>query len=203
MVITKSKKIYNRDFNSFCYHREYEKLIELKDGSQVLLRPLIPCDFNKIAALFDTFSQNTLHLRYFTTSPKIKKTEIRRLLNAICRDELIIVAENLMHDQKPLLAISELYLQNETETMAECAITVTDEWQGKYLGTQMLEWLVQIAEIRGIDTIIGHYITGNLKVLSILRKSGYNYVTDRDKNIMYFKLFLDKWLIESGVRNGN
>ena len=171
------------------YRREYERVVELTDGNSVLIRPMTPCDFEKIIDLFKTFSVETLFFRYLNISTEFKKRELRRLLNSLNKGMLILVAE-LLHGNKPLIGICELFIQKENKHCAECAITITDKWQGKHLGIQLLKWLIHIARKRDIETIIGYFNTENMKVLSILRRSGFKYTTTRDLNTIAFKLFL-------------
>jgi len=184
--------ICKKDRNTFSYHQEYEKRIILKNNSLVLVRPLLPSDFSKLSELFDTFNEDTLHYRYLNNSPFLKANDLKRIFEAIYGDSLILVAEDLMQENRPLLGICELFSRQNEPVIAECAITVSDKWQGKHLGIQMLEWLIFIAQKRGIRTITGSFFIHNPKVASILKKSGYKYEIDHYLNVISFKLFLDK-----------
>ncbi len=157
MVVTDPKLKCDCGHENFYYCKEYEKRIKLKDGSLILLRPLTPCDFRKIEALYETFSNQTLFYRYLNTSPYLKNRELKRLLDGVCKGELILVAEDLMHEKKPFRGISELAIKNTDPTVAECSITVADEWQGKHLGIQMLEWLISIAVSKDLKFLIGYF----------------------------------------------
>ncbi len=191
MVVSNHKSPANLFSTQSTYNRTYEKQILLKDGSLVLLRPLTQNDSNKIHILFESFSEETLYLRYFTCSSHYKEKEIRRLFKALDNNELIVVAE-LLEGDKPLIGVCELSRQVRNQNTAECAITVADEWHGKSLGVQMLEWLVKIGEERKIKYIVGYFNAGNLAVSSLLRSSGYKYRTICDLNVISFHLFLDK-----------
>ncbi|HUX98525.1 MAG TPA: GNAT family N-acetyltransferase [Candidatus Deferrimicrobium sp.] len=192
MVITKENKIKFRYSNPVFYHREYERQIRLNIDTLIFLRPLVPCDFKRLALLFDSFSNETLFFRYFNYNPRIKGREIKRLLQAIYQDELVLVAELSQLEQRLLIGICELVLQKDDSEAAECAITIIDTWQGKHLGIEMLKWLISLAAARDIKTLIGYYILGNLKVPAILRKSGYKYTINHYQNIIKFELFLEE-----------
>jgi len=189
MVVSDHKSPANLFSTQLTYNRAYEKKLILKDGDLVFLRPLTWNDLDKIHALFESFSEETLYLRYFTCSAQYKEKEIRRLFKALDNNELILVAE-LLEGEKPLIGICELARQKRAPSTAECAITVADEWHGKTLGVQMLEWLVKIGEDRKIKYIIGYFNAGNLAVSSLLRNSGYRYRTTCELNVISFHLFL-------------
>lgn len=168
-----------------------EKEIVLKDGTAVLLRPLKRSDWNELRALFESFSNETLYFRYFTCSPQYIERELERISKALDKHELIIVAE-LLETENHLLGICELSRQERTPNVAECAVTVTDEWQGKSLGVQMLEWLVKVGGEQGINCIIGYFNAGNFAVSALIRKSGFKYRTTCNLNCISFQLFLDE-----------
>ena len=199
MVVTERKSPNGFFSFNFRYNKEYEKYVELKDGTIVLLRHLVPCDTKKLLDWFGSFSDSTIFFRYFNVSPSFMEREQKRLLNALNKGKLILVAE-LLKGSKALVGISELFIQKDNPQCAECAITVADTWQKKYLGTQMLEWLVELAKMRGIAVLMGYYSTMNRYVSTILKKSGYEYITSHEQDIISFKLYLDNR--KEGARAG-
>ena len=203
MVVDKSEKtnIFNSK-NSF-YVKEYEKEIILKNSCRALLRPLTFCDLKKLIPFFESLSKETLFYRYFSTTRNYVERELNRLQKALNQNEIILVAEVIAFRQKQIIAISELVTQRNDRTLAECAITVTDLWQGKTLGPQMLEWTIYIAKERDIECIIGWYNIENRRVSALLKKLGYYYETNRSVNIVFFKLFLQKYLRERSGKNND
>ncbi|MFX1295440.1 MAG: GNAT family N-acetyltransferase [Promethearchaeota archaeon] len=192
MVVANRTPKNNCCRENFEYHEEYKNRIKLKDGSLILLRPLKPYDSKKIEALYETFSAQTLHYRHFNVSPYLVDRESKRLLDTLYKGELIIVAVDPMHKERPFRGISELLIKSTDQTIAECSIIISDEWQGKHLGIQMLKWLISIALSKGVKFLIGYFLAENSKVLSILRKSTYKYEIDYSWNVRFFKLFIEK-----------
>lgn len=200
MVVDKSDKINIYSTKPPVYLKEYEREVSLKDNCRVLLRPLTYCDFKKLVHFFYSLSKETLYYRYFSVNRNCVEQELNRLVKALDQDEIILVAEFRAFKQKQIIAISELVTQGNDRTLAECAIIVTDLWQGKTLGSQMLEWTVHIAKEKGINCIIGWYSLQNRRVSTLIQKSGYYYKANRSVDIVFFNLFLDRHL---GEKNGN
>ena len=171
-------------------NKENKKLIELDDGNKVIIRPLNGADMRKLVRFYTNLSKETLYYRYFSSASNLISQELKRVKQALQRGALILAAESLDEDQRPIVGISEI-LQCGTLDSAECAVIVTETWQGKHLGWQMLEWLIYLAKEKGINRIMGYYIASNQKVNSMLQKAGYKYKTDRHLNVTCFTLFLN------------
>ncbi|MDD1779078.1 MAG: hypothetical protein LUQ65_13005 [Candidatus Helarchaeota archaeon] len=202
MVVDKEEKINIYNIRNPFYFKGNRKEVILKDGCKAFLHPLTYCDLKQLIPFFESLSNETLFYRYLSASRNCVERELNRLQKALDDNEIILIAEVRAFKQKQIIALSELAAQRNDSTLAECAITVTDLWQGKTLGPQMLEWTVSLAQERGIECIIGWYTVENRKVSALLQKSGYYYETNRSVDVISFKLFLNKCLRErSGKAN--
>ena len=74
-----------------------------------------------------------------------------------------------------LIKVDEIY-------EAECAIVISDRWQGRGVGTQLLSALLEIGRTEGLDTIFGYILAENGAMLRMCQKLGfkvrYNYFHD-------------------------
>ncbi len=62
---------------------------------------------------------------------------------------------------------------------AECAVTVADAWQGRGLGSLLLDHLVDRAREEGIDTFTAVIFSFNDDMLHLFRRLGPTRVVDR------------------------
>jgi acetyltransferase len=191
LVVTKFNRMSGHEHLLFKYYREFEEIILLKDGNRVLIRPLIPCDYKKLDDFFNSLNSETLYSRYFTSGPHIKRQEIRRLLNGIYQNRLILVAE-LLQEGNPIIGVAELCASNEEFITGEAAIIITDKWQGKHAGIQILDWLRRVAQSKGLKKVIGYCLVTNRRVISLLKKFGYQYTTRVEGATLYFEVTLDE-----------
>lgn len=56
---------------------------------------------------------------------------------------------------------------------AEVAFLVTDDWQGRGLGSMMLSRLAQDAEQRGVSTLVAEVLPGNRPMIAVFERCGY------------------------------
>jgi len=61
--------------------------------------------------------------------------------------------------------------------VAEFALVVADDWQGKGLGTKILNGLLSEAKRRRLQQVRGDSLTENEPMLQLCRKLGFSFVT--------------------------
>jgi acetyltransferase len=88
--------------------------------------------------------------------------------------EIALIVETIqaVQDQRQIIAVAHLikaYGANE----AEVAIVISDDWQGKGLGTKLLGDLVAIGRTEGLERIVGYILPENYVMQHICRKLGF------------------------------
>ncbi len=66
------------------------------------------------------------------------------------------------------------YAPTETDSCAEFAIVVADEWQGLGLATHLLHDLITVAESAGIKRLEGVVLRENVSMLELANQLGFN-----------------------------
>ena len=111
------------------YPKKYEILWTLKDGQEVLLRPIKPEDEPMWLEMFQSFSEESIRYRFFQM---LKDTphEVRvRYCNIDYDREIAIVAELTEENRKKILGVSRLSIEPDGKS-GEIAFIVGDQWQG-------------------------------------------------------------------------
>nr|NIN66947.1 GNAT family N-acetyltransferase [Anaerolineae bacterium]NIN97080.1 GNAT family N-acetyltransferase [Anaerolineae bacterium]NIQ80028.1 GNAT family N-acetyltransferase [Anaerolineae bacterium] len=75
------------------------------------------------------------------------------------------------------------YAKDKDSDMAELALLVHDDWQGKGLGTLLHEYLAQIAQSRNIGGFRGEILDQNKKALHVFTKLGGKAKTSFDQGV--------------------
>lgn len=74
------------------------------------------------------------------------------------------------------------FVRTKDPEVAEAAVTVVDDWQGKGLGTALLELLARRARQEGIHRFSAVVLAQNQDMLDVLRGLGPLRVINRDAN---------------------
>jgi acetyltransferase len=157
------------------YPTKYMKPITLKDGKKALLRPIKPEDENMWLEMFKTFSEETVRFRFFRI---IKDTphEVRtRYCNIDYDREIGIVAEMEENGKKRLLGVARLILDPARADEAEFALVVTDEWQRQGLGSEFLDYLIEIAKDKNLVKINGVVLKDNYPMIALCREKNFKF----------------------------
>lgn len=116
---------------------------QLRDGSQVLLRPIAADDKDRLARGFERLSEDSRYRRFFTALPRLSPNQLAYLTEVDHSDHEAIVA--LAPGGEELLGVARYVRPERGSEEAEAAITVADDLHGRGLGRALLERLVERA----------------------------------------------------------
>jgi acetyltransferase len=161
------------------YPKKYEILWLLKNGQEVLLRPIKPEDEPMWLEMFQSLSEESIRYRFFQM---LKDTphEVRvRYCNIDYDREIALVAEMVENGKRKILGVSRLIIESD-EKSGEMAFLVSDNWQGLGLGTKMVDYVLDIAKEKGINKVNAIILQDNYCALSLTKKMGFkiDYLTD-------------------------
>jgi len=155
------------------YPTKYIKTVKLKDGTDVTLRPIKPEDELLWLEMFQTFSQETVRFRFFRI---VKDTphEVRtRYCNIDYDREMAIVAEVKENGKRRLLGVTRLILTPGSTDEAEYALVVTDKYQRLGLGSDFIDYTIQIAKDKGVKKLYGVVLKDNVPMLTLIREKKF------------------------------
>ena len=155
------------------YPTKYIKIIKLKDGSVVKLRPIKSEDEPLMLELFKTFSPDTIKFRFFLPLREITHDDLVRYCNVDYKNEIAIVAELKENDDKRLIGVARLIRDVNKKDRAEFAVVVGDPWQGKHLGLKLTEYIIEIAKDMGISELYSKVLKDNARSLLLSRKLAF------------------------------
>jgi acyl-CoA hydrolase/GNAT superfamily N-acetyltransferase len=155
------------------YPEELERWIEAKGGSRLFLRPLKLTDEPLLRSLFYQLSPESIHYRFFQlikTMPHEKLQEFLRIDYEA--DMALVVLTSSSAEDADMVGIAH-YLKVSRTNFAETAFLVRDDWQGKGVGTQLMNALVEAARSHGIAGFTADVLADNRRMLQVFHKCGY------------------------------
>jgi len=169
------------------YPKEIETYHTIRDGSEVFIRPIKPTDEPLMGALFQSFSKETVYLRFFGFIKEMTHERLQYFVN-VDYDQRIAIVDIVKHeDIEKIIAVGRYDLDRSTN-MAEIALVVQDEWQNKGIGSFLLGYLMQIAKSRGIIGFTADILAENTRMLHLIRKMGRKLDMKRTKEVYRISL---------------
>jgi acetyltransferase len=85
---------------------------------------------------------------------------------------MAIIAELREGDKKKEIGVARL-ITEPGKKRGEFAIVLADKYQGKGLGTKLMDMLIEIAQEKGLESIYGIIMRENKKMLRLAQKMGF------------------------------
>ncbi|MFG2059950.1 GNAT family N-acetyltransferase [Micromonospora sp. NPDC048871] len=141
----------------------------LSDGATVQLRPIQPSDAPAIVAMHARFSERTRYLRYFSPYPRIPERDLQRFVNVdhVDREAFVVLAG------ERIVAVGRYERLGPAAPDAEVAFVVEDAYQGRGIGSVLLEHLADAARRAGIVNFVAEVLPANGAMLRVFADFGY------------------------------
>jgi acetyltransferase len=170
------------------YPKQYIKAFKMKDGRDVLLRPIRPEDEPMEAEMFTKFSERTQRFRFFQPIKDITHDMLVRYTQIDYDREIAIIAELDEKGRKVMAGVARIIEDPYGET-AEVAIVVADPWQHLGLGNMLTDYVMEIASKRGVRKVYASFLSANLAMKHIFEKRGFK-IEKADEESYYAELEL-------------
>lgn len=168
---------------------DFRREVTLADGTRASLRLIRADDREELRRQFRGLSPAARYRRFLSFRSELSDEALRYLTELDGVDHLALVATVDSHDLKRevLLGIARFVRLADEPEVAEAAVTVIDEAQGKGLGRILLEALVESARERGIRAFRATVLAENAPIRHILETAGAT-VREEDGDTLVFDL---------------
>ena len=112
------------------------------------MRPIAPGDKELLAASFARLSEQSRYRRFLTTKNVLSEPELDYLVDVDHKDHEAIVAIDPATGEG--LGVARYIRSRDDAELAEVAVTVADDWQGRGLGRALLDRLTYRARREGV-----------------------------------------------------
>jgi acetyltransferase len=160
------------------YPIQYAGSWSASGGQSFTLRPIRPDDEPMMIAFHRNLSEQSVHLRYFGTMSLSQRTSHERLTRMCFIDydrQIALVAihrdPETSHDQ--IVGVGRLIKRHDSRD-GEAAILVSDPFQGKGLGTELVKRLLTIASQEGIRRVVAEMLPENHVMQQVCRELGFH-----------------------------
>lgn len=145
--------------------------LTLRDGTPVVIRPIRPDDRDRLQEGFAKLSQRSVYLRFHTSMRMLSAAQLDYLTEVDHVDHVALVAAR-GDPEGPGLGVARYVRLKEDAEVAEAAITVIDEWQGRGLGTLLLGALAAAALRNGVRVFRNYVLAENRAMIALFDELG-------------------------------
>jgi RimJ/RimL family protein N-acetyltransferase len=144
--------------------------VVLRDGSEVIVDQVHRTDARLLAEGFARLSDETRRLRFLTPKPRLSEEEVRYFSQVDHHHHEALGAMDPTDGRGVGLARYIRY--TDDPEVAEIAVTVADDWQGRGLGTELLCRILRRADEEGVRRVTALVEADNDAMLHVLREIG-------------------------------
>jgi len=170
------------------YPTRYVAPWTMRDGTQVAIRPIRPEDEPAMVHFHETLSERSVYLRYFHLMNLEQRTTHERLTRICFIDytrEMALVAEriNPATGRSEILAVGRM-IKLHGINEGEVAVLVSDQWQGRGLGRELLARLLIIGRDEKLQKLVADILPDNRGVMRICEKLGFSLKHSLDDDLV-------------------
>jgi acetyltransferase len=159
------------------YPSQYVRPWTMQDGTEATIRPIRPEDEPLMVKFNQTLSEQSIYLRYFhlvALSSRIAHERLTRICFIDYDREMALVAEHKdpQAEENQILAVGRLSKLHGIDE-AEFAMLVSDTYQRRGLGTEILQRLIQIGRDEKLERITAEMLAENRAMQRVCQKVGF------------------------------
>jgi acetyltransferase len=157
---------------------------EAKDGTTVLLRAIVPDDFEIERDFVNGLSRSTGYKRLMS-GRRPTSDEMHRWTHIDRQHEGAVIAVVLTDGRERQIGVARYAMEPGKVDDAECAIVISDAWQGRGLGSQLLSSLITLARQSGLTRLYGTTLAENDAMVRLAQRLGFRVSYDANSTFLW------------------
>jgi acetyltransferase len=163
------------------YPAHYEQVWPLPGGGEYTVRPIQPDDAQMLQDLMHHLSPESRYFRFVSSIAELPPSMLARFTLIDYDREMALVA---IHKERTAGADGEIteterivgvsrYITNPDQSSCEFSLVVADDFNGKGLGSRLMQSIMDVARDKGLTEIDGLVLANNPGMLKLMRSLGF------------------------------
>ncbi|WP_407276444.1 GNAT family N-acetyltransferase [Halothiobacillus sp. DCM-1] len=155
------------------YPGQVERSLTLDDGERIRVRPIRPEDAALEQAFVRGLSEEARYFRFMRMLDELTPQMLVRFTQIDYDREMALIALSPTADGGEVeVGVTRYSLSPDGES-AEFALVVADAWQGRGVGSHLLQLLMDYARQRGVRRLFGEVLTRNTAMRALVARLGF------------------------------
>lgn len=152
------------------YPQDWEADVVLRDGSVAQVRPIRPDDVQRLQQFHERQSEESIYLRFFAPLRHLSDRDAQRFATVDYRERVALI----MEASEQMVGVARYdRLSGPDSPRAEVAFNVADDFQGRGVGSVLLEHLAVIGAESGVQEFVADVLPQNRKMMGVFTDAGY------------------------------
>jgi RimJ/RimL family protein N-acetyltransferase len=143
--------------------------VTLRDGHHMTVRPIEPGDRARHAEFTTRLSAASRYRRFLGPQKRLTEAQTRFFTELDHHAHEALVA---IDDDDEIIGVARFVRAGPASPDAEVAIVVSDEWQGRGVGSALMDLLAERARKVGVERFEAYCFSDNAQVLDLLDRVG-------------------------------
>ena len=144
----------------------------LRDGETLRLRPPVSEDADRLLAFFAGLTPDSLRFRFHGMRAVVPDL-VTPFLTTDGNDRGGLIATTADDGDEEVVAVAS-WARLRDPVCAEVAFAVADEFQGRGVGTRLVEQLAAVAGATGVETFVAEVMPDNRAMLRVFEDAGFD-----------------------------
>ncbi len=165
----------------------YKEHVFLKNGQGVFLKPATPEDIPKVESFMTRVSRESLRMRFMASISQVSANVIKDLCSGDFKTTGCLLAVTGENGDGKVIGLGN-YITSGNGHTAEVAFLIEDDYQGKGIGTLILERLAGLAAANGFVEFEAEVLPDNQQMINVFKSSGFEKHQVWDSDTVHIEL---------------
>jgi len=143
-----------------------------KGGLKAAVRAIKPSDQSMVQDLFYHLSESSVFFRYFAHKKSMPQENLQRYVNVSQNEGLSLVVAIGPRENQRIIAESRYYIEPDRQ-FGVVAFMVDEEFRGRGIATFLLNYMIEIAQERGLKGFKADILETNSPMIAVFNKLPY------------------------------
>ncbi len=173
------------------YPESLETYRTTEEGLTILLRPVKISDEALLKDFFYSLSDQSMYRRFMSVRRDMHHERLQEFVIIDYTKEMVILATTEQGGKELVLGVGQYGIE-EGRHSAEVSFAVKDDLQNKGIGTELLQYLTQLAKKIGLLGFTAQVFEDNTAMLYLFEKMGFDIHRKKDGGVVELKMVFKK-----------